>query len=145
LPPLRMAECLGRGEFLAGVLHRTWHHVPCALKDPAALMSWDALNTILTVHRLDPPRLRLSSGGEVLPQYRYAAPVATRRHAVWQRLQPAELHARLAEGASLVLDAADELHPPVGDAAAGLEQWLRTGVRIVAQISCGCPIMLPNA
>ena len=32
------------------MLHRTWHHVPGALKDPAALMSWNALNDILATH-----------------------------------------------------------------------------------------------
>lgn len=130
MSPLNLAECLGRDEFLAGVLHRTWHHVPNTVKDPAALMSWDTLNDILAAHRLDPPRLRLSVDGEVIPQYRYASPVTTRRHVVWQRLHPAELAARLREGASLVLDAADELHPPVGRAAAELEQWLRTGVQV---------------
>lgn len=129
MSPLNLAERLGQDEFLAGVLHRTWHHVPGALKDPASLMSWNALNGILAAHRLDPPRLRLSVNGEVVPQYRYASPVTTRRHVVWQRLHPAELAARLGEGASLVLDAADELYPPVGQAAAELEQWLRTGVQ----------------
>ena len=32
-------------------------------------------------------------------------------------------------GASLVLDAVDEPHPPVSRAATELEQWLRTGVQ----------------
>lgn len=50
-----------------------------------SLMSWDALNGIPAEHRLDPPRLRLSVNGEVIPQYRYASPVTTRRHVIWQR------------------------------------------------------------
>ncbi|MFF2465286.1 cupin domain-containing protein [Streptomyces mirabilis] len=65
----------------------------------------------------------------MLPAHRYTAPVTTRRHTVWQRLHPTELHARLAEGASLVIDAVDELHPPVARAAMELERWLRTGVQ----------------
>ncbi|MFJ9250896.1 hypothetical protein [Streptomyces sp. NPDC101776] len=39
-----------------------------------------------------------------LPPHRYAASVTTRCGQVWQRVHPADLHERLAEGASLVLD-----------------------------------------
>jgi hypothetical protein len=128
-PPLNLAAHLGQDEFLAQVLHRHHRHVPKAVAHPEELISWDDLNTILATHRLEPPRLRLSADGEMLPGHRYTAPVTTRRHTVWQRLHPAELHARLAEGASLVLDAVDELHPAVGRAAMELEAWLRTGVQ----------------
>ncbi|WP_439940038.1 cupin domain-containing protein [Streptomyces sp. BBFR115] len=129
MSPLNLAAHLGQDEFLAQVLHRHHRHVPHALAEPGRLITWDDVNTILATHRLEPPRFRLSADGEMLPAYRYTSPVTTRRHTVWQRLHPAELHARLAEGASLVIDAVDELHPPVGRAAMELEQWLRTGVQ----------------
>ncbi|RKN09621.1 cupin domain-containing protein [Streptomyces radicis] len=130
MSPLNLAAHLGQGEFLAQVLHRQYRHVPAAIEAPDALITWDALNDILATHRMDPPRLRLSKNGEMLPQYRYSVPVVTRRRTVWQRTRPAELHTRLAEGASLVVDAIDELHLPVGHAAAELEQWLRAGVQV---------------
>ncbi len=129
MSPLNLAARLGKDEFLAQAFHRQYRYVPRAVENPSALLAWDALNTILATQRLEPPRLRLSVDGQMLPQYRYTSPVATRRHTVWQRMYPAELHARLAEGASLVIDAADELHPPIGDAAMELEQWLKTGVQ----------------
>ncbi|WP_405398483.1 cupin domain-containing protein [Streptomyces microflavus] len=129
MSPLSLAAHLGRDEFLAQVYHRHYLHVPGALPAPRELITWDDLNTILATNRMDPPRLRLSMDSEMLPQYRYSAPVSTRRHTVWQRLHPAELHARLTEGASLVIDAVDELHPAVGRANMELEQWLRTGVQ----------------
>ncbi|WP_327317091.1 cupin domain-containing protein [Streptomyces sp. NBC_01235] len=129
MSPLNLAAHLGQDEFLAQVLHRRYRHIPAALPNPGELITWDDVNTILATHRLEPPRLRLSVDGEMLPAHRYTAPVTTRRHTVWQRLHPAELHARLVEGASLVIDAVDELHPPVGRAAMELEQWLRTGVQ----------------
>ncbi len=129
MSPLSLAERLGRDTFPAQVYHRQHLHVPGAIPAPGDLITWDDLNNILATHRLDPPRLRLSAEGEMLPQYRYSAPVTTRRHTVWQRLHPAELHERLTEGASLVIDAVDELHPAVGNAAMELEQWLRTGVQ----------------
>ncbi|GAA2947554.1 cupin domain-containing protein [Streptomyces enissocaesilis] len=129
MSPLNLAAHLGQDEFLAQVLHRRYRHVPAAIQDPDKLITWDDVNTILATHRLEPPRFRLSADGEMLPAYRYTAPVTTRRHTVWQRLHPAELHARLAEGASLVIDAVDEVHPPVARAAMELERWLRTGVQ----------------
>ncbi|MFK0287987.1 cupin domain-containing protein [Streptomyces sp. NPDC090499] len=49
---------------------------------------------------------------------------------MWQRVHPAELHQRLAEGASLVIDQVDHLHEPVGDLAAELESWLRAPVQV---------------
>lgn len=129
MSPLNLAAHLGQDEFLAQVLHRQHAHIPAALSNPAELIAWDDVNTILATHRLEPPRLRLSANGEMLPAHRYTGPVTTRRHTVWQRLHPTELHARLTEGASLVIDAVDELHPPVGRAAMELEQWLHTGVQ----------------
>ncbi|KAB7844933.1 cupin domain-containing protein [Streptomyces mobaraensis] len=121
---VRIAERLGE-DFLAQALHRAFRHVPAAI-DPSGLLTWDDLNHILAGHRLDPPRLRLSQDGETLPQRSYCEPVTTRRHTVWHRLHPALLHARLAEGASLALDQADELHRPVAALAEECEQLFRT-------------------
>ncbi|HLL32732.1 MAG TPA: cupin domain-containing protein [Streptomyces sp.] len=130
-----IAERLGGEAFLAQTLGRTYCHVRGAVPGAAALLTFADLNDLLAVHRLEPPRLRLSADGEMLPQHRYAVTEVTRRRTVWHRLQPAELHARLAEGASLVLDAVDELHPPVRRLAEELEGWLRTHVQVNAYAS----------
>ncbi|MFV8131922.1 cupin domain-containing protein [Streptomyces syringium] len=119
-----IAERLGE-DFLAQALHRDYRHVPGALH-VTGLMTWDDLDQILATHRLEPPRLRLSLEGETLPLLAYGEPVTTRRHTVWHRLHPAQLHARLAEGASLALDSADELHRPLACLAEGLERRFRT-------------------
>lgn len=116
-------------DFLAQVFRRTHHIVRGAVPDPEMLCSWPTLNTILATHRLEPPRLRLAAGGETVPQHRYARPQVNRRHTVWHQLQPVDLHSRLADGATLVLDAIDELHPPVAALATALERRLRTGVQ----------------
>lgn len=131
-----LAERLGR-DFPVQALHRDYRHVPGALAadEVGALFSFDTLNDLLAVHRLEPPRLRLSAGGQMLPQHQYATPEITRRHAVWHPLYPAELHERLAEGASLVVDAIDQLHPPIGALAQELEGWLRTHVQVNAYAS----------
>ncbi len=87
---MSIAACLGE-DFLAQTLHREHRHVPGAL-DVAGMMTWDDLNHILAGHRLEPPRMRLSRGGETLLIRGYTTPVATRRHTVWHRLHPVELH-----------------------------------------------------
>ncbi|MFI2764866.1 JmjC domain-containing protein [Streptomyces echinatus] len=122
-----IAECLG-GDFLAQALHREHRHFPAAV-DVAGLMAWDDLNKLLATQRLEPPRMRLHKGGPPLHVGDYTEPVTTRRHTVWRRLQPAELHARLAGGASLVLDSVDEMHRPLAQLAEDIERTLRTRVQ----------------
>ncbi|MFJ8191140.1 cupin domain-containing protein [Streptomyces sp. NPDC096094] len=122
-------------DFLAQVYGRTYRHFPGDPGRFSGVLGWDDLNSLLTHHRLEPPRLRLSTGGEALPQHAYSTPVTTRRSTVWHRLKPADLHRRLAEGATLVLDAIDELHSGVGHLAQQLERHLRTGVQVNAYAS----------
>jgi hypothetical protein len=129
------AARLGGDAFLAQTLFRSHHISQGTAEDFRGLLSWDDLNSILATRRLEPPRLRLSKGGEALPVHRYATPVTTRRAVTWQRTQPAELHARLAEGASLVVDSIDEMHPPITAAAEGLERFVRTPVQVNAYAS----------
>ncbi|MFF4814521.1 cupin domain-containing protein [Kitasatospora sp. NPDC001309] len=124
-----VAERLGGEEFLAQTLGRSFKVTRGDAASLAGLMSWDDLNSILTHHRFETPRFRLAANGEQLPTHTYSRPIVTRRSTVWHQLQPAELHKCLGEGATLVLDAVDELHPGVGRLAGQLESWLRTGVQ----------------
>ncbi|MFZ3499051.1 cupin domain-containing protein [Streptomyces sp. 5.8] len=119
---------LGGDTFLAQTYHRSYAHIPGAA-DVADLFSWDDLNRIIATQRLEPPRLRLSVDGEMVPVHRYAVPTTNRRAVTWSRIQPAELHTQLKDDASLVLDAVEKIHPPVGMAAEGLERFLGTSVQ----------------
>ncbi|WP_329583472.1 cupin domain-containing protein [Streptomyces sp. NBC_01361] len=132
-----IAECLGGEQFAAQVLHRDFSHVKAALSPSAVagLVGFDDLNDLLALHRLEAPRLRLSQGGQILPVHRYATREVTRRRTVWERVHPAELHERLAQGASLVIDAIDELHGPVGLLAEQIEAWLHTACQVNAYAS----------
>ncbi|WP_274562464.1 cupin domain-containing protein [Streptomyces spiramyceticus] len=124
-----VAERLGGETFLAQAFGRRYQVARGEAASLAGLVSWDDLNGILACHRLEAPRLRLAVGGEPLPTHTYSRPVVTRRRTVWQRLQPAMLHQQLEHGATLVLDAVDELHDGVGQLTRQLERWLRTGVQ----------------
>ncbi|MFE2410001.1 cupin domain-containing protein [Kitasatospora sp. NPDC059408] len=125
-----VVERLGGDDFLARTLGRSFKVARGEAASLAGLMSWDDLNAILTHHRFEPPRLRLAANGEQVPAHTYSRPITTRRNTVWHQLQPSELHQRLAEGATLVLDAVDDLHPGIGALAGQLERWLRTGAQV---------------
>ncbi len=56
--------------------------------------------------------------------------MVTKRHTVWHRIEPGNLHHHLNDGASLVLDAVDGLHQGVECLAAALERQLRTDVQV---------------
>ncbi|MFI6375777.1 cupin domain-containing protein [Streptomyces sp. NPDC050546] len=125
-----VAQCLGGDDFLAQTFGQRYHVSRGSSHRAASLLTWDDVNAILTHHRLDAPRLRLAKDGQPLATHTYSRPTVTRRRTAWQRLQPADLHQQLAEGATLVLDAVDELHPGAAQLAMDLERWLRTAVQI---------------
>jgi ribosomal protein L16 Arg81 hydroxylase len=117
-------------DFLAEAFGRTFRHVPGNAGTVAGLFGWDDLNELLGRHRLEVPRLRLSADGMTVPQDAYALPSVSRRSTVWQRLHPAAFHEQLAAGATLVIDALEELHPAVNLLADDLQAWLRTRVQV---------------
>ncbi|MCA1594655.1 MAG: cupin domain-containing protein [Acidobacteria bacterium] len=97
----------------------------------AELLPWSRLNEILRQHRLDHPRLRLVQDGKPVPASSYVRHVSNaRRRTPIPRLNTGGLTKHLREGATLVLDAVDELQPPVESLAAGLELVFREHVQV---------------
>ncbi|MFF8367825.1 cupin domain-containing protein [Streptomyces lydicus] len=121
---------LGGDAFLAEAFGRTYRLVRASSDTIAGLLTWADLNWIIGQNRMEVPRLRLSKGGEMIPQDAYTHPFVTRRSTVWHRLHPAALHEQLSQGATLVIDAVDELHSGVQRLARDLETWLRTQVQV---------------
>ncbi|MFJ5801226.1 site-specific integrase [Streptomyces decoyicus] len=122
------------GDFPAEAFGRTYRLWP-RVGDFSDLFTWDDLNQIIARHRLEPPRLRLFNDGNQIPQHSYAHPVVSKRHTVWHRIEPANLHHQLKDGASLVLDAVDALHPGVENLATALERHFRTDVQLNTAIA----------
>lgn len=111
-----IADCLGGDEFPAQVLGRTHrvYRAPEGSNDRFAhLLTWEALNELLSAHRLEPPRLRLARDGGFVPVEEYCEARTYRRMASWQAPQPHLLARQLRDGAMLVLDAIDEMHRPI--------------------------------
>jgi hypothetical protein len=118
-------------EFLASSWGKTYRHIPGRPGKFAHLLPWDQLNLILRQHRLDFPRLRLVLDGKSLPASSYLRQTTGgRRKTPIPRLQPVKFNSQLRRGATLVLDAVDELFAPLEDLAAGLELFFREHVQI---------------
>jgi hypothetical protein len=112
---------------------RTYRHVRGWPGKFERLLPWGQLNEILGRHRLDFPRLRLTLDGKSLPTSNYIRHVQSgRRKASIPRLLPVELTAELRRGATLVLDAVDELYRPLEELAEGLERSFHERVQINA-------------
>ncbi|NBE53868.1 cupin domain-containing protein [Streptomyces boluensis] len=117
------------GDFLAEAFGRSYRYWSQAA-DLSGLLTWDDLNRIIARHQPEAPRLRLFADGTQVPPHLYSRTHITKRHVVRQLVEPANLHRHINDGASLVLDAVEELHPGVEDLATALERRLRTDVQI---------------
>lgn len=76
------------------------------------LLTFAALNDILGAGTLEPPRLRLHREGAPVPAERYTEPGES-SGAARRTVNPEALYAELRDGASLVVDGIDRLHPPI--------------------------------
>ncbi|PYS46659.1 MAG: cupin [Acidobacteria bacterium] len=120
-------------EFLQTTWGKTYRHILGWRGKFTHLLPWNRLNEILAEHRLDFPRLRLARSGKNLPAssyLRYAR--STRARSAIPRLLSTELTKQLREGATLVLDAVDELHAPLRELAESLEFFFREHIQINA-------------
>jgi hypothetical protein len=127
----RMLEPCAPEEFLGSYWGAGFLHVRGRAGRFARMMPWARLSEILRRHRLDHPRLRLVRDGKpvaVSSYLRYAT--GARQKAVVPRLKPAALARHLREGATLVLDAVDELSEPVEELARDLELFFRERVQV---------------
>ena len=129
----KLLEPCPQEEFIASSWGKTYQHVPGNPGKFSHLLPWDQLNKILQQHRLDFPRLRLTQNGQSLPAssyLRYAT--GGRRKIPIPRLQTDKLTQQLSEGATLVLDAVDELSEPLRELAEGLELFFHEHIQINA-------------
>jgi hypothetical protein len=127
----RLLEPHAAEEFLASSWGQTYKHIRGRRGRFAHLLPWERLNDILRQHRLDFPRLRLMRDGKSLPVNSYLRHTSgARTKTPIPRLQPVKFTTELRAGATLVLDAVDELHEPLEELAAGLEYFFRERIQI---------------
>jgi hypothetical protein len=127
-----LEPCLAT-DFLADSWGRSYRHVRGWPGKFASLLPWPQLNEILRRHRLDFPRLRLMRDGQRVPLSSYMRHAGgSRGKARVPRLKPVSLTGELRRGATLVLDAVDELYAPLEELAQALELFFREHVQINA-------------
>jgi hypothetical protein len=119
-------------EFLEKCWSRDFRHVPGWAGKFRDLLPWGSLNEILEQHRLDPPRLRLTREGKAVAPNSFVSHQANRRKSGQPipRLDAVGLQHELRSGATLVLDAVDELHRPVRDLAEELERVFHVRIQV---------------
>src|SRR5262249_32712152 len=111
---------------------RTVKHLPGWKGKFTGLLSWSRLNEILGQHRLEPPQWRLAKDGKIVPSESYVKYSVSRRrnYSRVPRLLPTVITEHLYQGATLVLDAVDELHEPLTRLAESLEQLFHVRIQM---------------
>ncbi|HEX7317879.1 MAG TPA: cupin domain-containing protein [Pyrinomonadaceae bacterium] len=126
-----MLEPYAPGEFLDSSWGVNFLHVRGRAGRFAHMMPWARLSEIVGRHRLDFPRLRLVRDGKSLPLSSYMRRVTGgRQKTTIPRIKSADLARQLRDGATLVLDAVDELSEPIEELARGLELLFRERVQV---------------
>jgi ribosomal protein L16 Arg81 hydroxylase len=101
---------LTRAEFLRDHWDKAFLRIPGVAGRFSGLLNWDELNAILEQHRLTPPRIKLFQNGQPIEPQRFLTPAMFGV----PRLDAGGLAACLAQGATLILDDAQEVAPRVG-------------------------------
>lgn len=111
-------------DFLATKLGNEFLLVDIGVETVKELLTWPDLNEILSTRPLSSPRLRLTRHAADIPVESYTRPVMSsgeQRRA----LVPDKLYRHLRNGATLIVEAIDRLHPPIRQAADDLVRMVR--------------------
>ena len=105
------------------------------------LLPWPALNLILEQHRLDTPRLRLTREGKSIPGERlsFLSSESPKTQSADCASTRRRSDSELRDGATLVLDAVDELQAPITELAESLERVFRVRIQVNAYADGALP------
>ncbi len=135
MAPRDLAELLAPFDveaFLQNYWGQNFQHLSGTPGRFSGLLPWSVLNQVLRQHRLDSPRVRLIREGEPIPTNSFLSYQTSRRKTQIPRLRAAEMTRELRHGATLVLDAVDEIHEPITALAEGLERLFRVRIQVNA-------------
>jgi hypothetical protein len=113
-------------EFINKYFGKSFLHLPGPKGKFSSLLPWNELNRILEEHRLGPPRLKLFQGGKPISPDKYLSATDS----IGPRLQAAEVTNLLGQGATLIVNAFDELYKPIRDLAVALERVFRIYIQV---------------
>jgi ribosomal protein L16 Arg81 hydroxylase len=112
---------LAAGEFVTDYLGQKFLHLPGPQGRFSSLFPWPVLNEMLDTHRFVSPRLRLSQDGKTV------SPDLFMKNG---QLRGAELTGLLRDGATLIIDAVDEVHAPLKNFAQHLSRKLQARINV---------------
>jgi Cupin superfamily protein len=119
----------------------------------ADLLPWTELNSILRHHRFPFPRLRLCKQGNPVPASAYSVEREAGAETLQRRRRALEtppvhvrnLYEQLQQGATMTLDAVDELYNPISELCESFEKLFNERVQANAWISCAeVPAVSPH-
>jgi ribosomal protein L16 Arg81 hydroxylase len=115
-----------------------WQKKPCHIPGPRDkfrdLFSWEELNHLLESHHFAHPRFRMSKGGADVTPKEY---METLRFTKGNRVDPEGLHRQFSQGATIIIQHADEFCPPLQHLATALETALGWHAEIEVIAGCG--------
>jgi Cupin superfamily protein len=123
--------------FLATAWGKSHYYVQGSPDKFSDLLSWQTFNDILAQHRLEPPRLRLSKEGTPADQLNFLDLRTARRGGTIPRIDIERLYKHLKSGATLVLDAIDEMVPAISTTCETLTRIFLTHIQANAYASWG--------
>lgn len=115
-------------EFLATVWGRRFIHIEGDSDKFRHLFTWDQLNLALEQYPFEPPRLKLNRDGKEIEIDRYFATEHLGNRGGMRHLIASELAKQLRQGATLILNCADEISSPLRETCTGLERIFRDHV-----------------
>lgn len=124
-------------------LHTYWGKKFCHIQGDSNrfsdLLPWSGVNDILESHQLSFPRLRVAKDGESASTTadRFIRRTRTRRGTDSTELDTTALTAELRQGATLIIDAVDDLYEPVRALAVALEATFQEPVQANAYAGWG--------
>jgi hypothetical protein len=121
-------EALGT-DFLSKRLSADFAFADVGAESVQDLLTWRDFSELLSTRPLAPPRLRLHREGTPVPAERYTE-LGDSSGAATRVVRPDALYRELREGASLVVDAVDRLHPPIRRATDDLMRWVRERAQV---------------
>ena len=101
------------------------------------LMPWKEINRIIRQCRLSYPRLRLHKEGQLVAEDLYTEIIPQRRGNTYTKIIATKLYEQLQNGATLIIDAIDELHEDLDFFVSDIERTFKNKVQVNAYMSWG--------
>jgi ribosomal protein L16 Arg81 hydroxylase len=95
-------------------------------KDPHRfddIFSWKTINHILNTQRLEYPRIRVVKNGSLIEEDCYMQKIKSRRGAVIPVIESGKISEEIYSGATLILDAVNDIHEPVNKFVSLFERY----------------------